>query len=379
MEKQMKDVRDHHEIYGKPARIFAEEIEQEAYAQFDQAMQLDCVSKGALMPDVHTGYTLPIGAVIASNGVVFPSAVGYDIGCGMCAVPTSFRKFQVRDNAKSIHRRIREVVPMGFAHNVSDTEWDYSHLQMSDKLAEIFKKNGLKQLGSLGSGNHFIEIGYDENDRVWVILHSGSRGIGHATATHYMKLASPDGKAREGFYGLRSDSTPGKEYINDLAFCLEFALANRKEMLERVVKSIHKTCAGHADWDALINRNHNHAEFKDGLWIHRKGATHAESGMGGVIPGNMRDGSFIVEGKGNPDSLSSSSHGAGRAMGRKEAERSITLSEFEKDMEGIEASVCKGTIDESRRAYKDIFKVMSLQTELVEVKNYVKPLINIKG
>jgi tRNA-splicing ligase RtcB len=378
MEKNMKDVRGHVELYGKPAHIFAEEVEQEAYDQFAGAMALPCAVKGALMPDAHTGYTLPIGAVVATEQVVYPAFVGYDIGCGMCAVPTSFRKFQVRDNAKSIHRRVREVVPMGFVHNTVDTEWDHSHLQMSDKLAEIFKKNGLKQLGSLGSGNHFIEIGYDEQDQVWVILHSGSRGIGHATATHYMKLASGDGKAREGYYGLRSDSTQGKEYINDLAFCLEFALQNRKEMLERVVKAIHKTCAGHADWDSLINRNHNHAEFKDGLWIHRKGATHAEAGMGGVIPGNMRDGSFIVEGKGNPESLFSSSHGAGRRLGRKEAERNITLSDFEKDMVGIESSVCRGTIDESPKAYKDIFKVMALQTELVEVKNYVKPLISIK-
>lgn len=377
--KNMLTFTDHTELYGKPAKVFAEAIEEEAYKQFAGAMALPCTIKGALMPDAHTGYTLPIGAVVATDSVVFPAFVGYDIGCGMCAVPTSFKKWQVRDFSKAIFNRIYETVPVGFSHNSTDTEWDYSKLSMTDKMKEVFSKDGLKQLGSLGSGNHFIEIGYDENDSVWIILHSGSRGVGHAMATHYMKMASGDGKAREGFYGLKADSENGKEYINDLAFCLEFALANRKEMIQRVAKCIRKYCIGKADFDSLINRNHNHAEFKDGMWIHRKGATHAEKGMGGVIPGNMKDGSFIVEGLGNPDSLCSSSHGAGRAMGRKEAEKSITMSSFKKSMEGIQAKVCDGTLDEACFAYKDIYKVMELQGNLVKILHHVRPLINIKG
>lgn len=368
------------EIYGKPARVFAEALEEEAFKQFVSALSLDCITKGALMPDAHTGYTLPIGAVVASQGVVFPAFVGYDIGCGMCALPTTFRKQHVKEYSQKIFNEIYRSIPIGLGNQNSEpTEWDYSKIPMTEKMEEIFKKDGLKQLGSLGSGNHFIEIGYDENDTVWVIIHSGSRNIGHATATWYMKRASGDGKAREGLFGLKADEDEGKRYTTDLNFCLEFALANRLEMMHRVARVLHRNCIGRADFDNLINRNHNHAELKDGLWIHRKGATHAEAGMMGVIPGNMRDGSFIVEGKGNEESLWSSSHGAGRVMGRKEAKNSTTVSDFKKAMAGITAKVDAETLDESPFAYKDIFEVMRQQEGLVSVKHRVVPLINVKG
>ena len=194
-----------------------------------------------------------------------------------------------------------------------------------------------------------------------------------------MKLASKSNKAREGHYPLHVDSNEGKDYIMDLNFCLEFALENRKSMVKRAIEVIKKTCLGDIIEDSLINRNHNHAQFKDGLWIHRKGATHAEYGMMGVIPGNMRDGSFIVKGKGNPDSLCSSSHGAGRVLSRKEAKATLTLDVFEDTMSHIKAKVTEGTLDESPHAYKNIFDVMELQKDLVEVITLVKPLINIKA
>ncbi len=364
---------------NKPYKIYAEVLEAEALQQFESAMQQDFVVKGALMPDAHSGYSLPIGAVVATEGVVVPAWVGYDIGCGMCALKTTFDSEEVRANAKSIFDNLYRDIPVGFNHNKTDSEWDYKSIDCTSKIDEIFQKNGLKQLGSLGGGNHFIEIGVDESQAIWIIIHSGSRNLGHATATHYMKLASGDGRAREGHFGFDVATSDGESYIADLNFCLQFALANRKEMIHRVEKVMKRYCSGEGLWFELINRNHNHAEFKDGLWIHRKGATHAEAGMMGVIPGNMRDGSFIVRGKGNPEALYSSSHGAGRVLGRKKAKELLNVKDFSDTMIGITAKVGNSTLDESPFAYKDIFEVMRLQSELVEVVAHVKPIINIKG
>jgi tRNA-splicing ligase RtcB len=364
----------------KPYRIFAEVLEQEALNQFESAMQQPFVVRGALMPDAHAGYSLPIGAVVATDGVVLPAWVGYDIGCGMCALPTTFEPEEVKEKAKVIFDTIYKDVPVGFSHNARDTPWtDGEALPRTDRMEEIFAKNGLRQLGSLGGGNHFAEVGADESGKVWIILHSGSRGIGHATATHYMKLASGDGKAREGHFGFDAASRDGQDYIKDLAFCLAFALANRREMMRRIVAVLYEHCDGKGEWDFLINRNHNHAEHKAGLWIHRKGATHAEAGMMGVIPGNMRDGSFIVRGKGNPEALWSSSHGAGRVLGRKEAKRTLNMDSFTQTMSGVVALVTDETLDESPFAYKSIFDVMRQQDEMVETVAHVRPILNIKG
>lgn len=370
-------------VKDKPHAIFAEYIEGEALNQFWEAMKQPSTVQGALMPDAHTGYTLPIGCVIATEGMVFPSYVGFDIGCGMSALPLSCKKADIEGKADEIFNRIYERVPVGFNYNDRTQKWDDAekHLaRATDDLNKLFKeKSGLKQIGTLGGGNHFIEIGYDDNGDSWIIIHSGSRGIGHKTATRYMKLASEDGKAREGHFGFEIDSPTGKDYIKDLNFCLEFALRNRRLMIEKVESVLGEFCHGAADWDRFINRNHNHAELKDDRWIHRKGATHAEDGMMGVIPGNMRDGSFIVKGKGNPDSMCSSSHGAGRVLGRRKAKESLDLSDFEITMAGVKAKVEHSTLDESPFAYKDIFEVMRLQEDLVDVECHVKPLINIKG
>jgi tRNA-splicing ligase RtcB len=364
----------------KQTKIYAEVIEPEAVRQFESAMDCDFAVKGALMPDVHTGYSLPIGAVVATKDVIVPAWVGYDIGCGMCALPTTFKWQEVKEFALDIRDSIYMNIPVGFSHNPKDAQWEDGMLiPRSSKMDEIFDKNGLRQLGSLGGGNHFIEIGRDENKKVWIILHSGSRGIGHATASHYMRLASGDGKAREGHFGLAADSKDGKDYITDLQFCLAFALENRREIARRVEAEISSYIDGEGEWENLINRNHNHAEMRDDLWIHRKGATHAEEGMIGVIPGNMRDGSFIVRGKGNPDSLWSSSHGAGRVLGRKQAKRELSLEAFKYEMEGIVSKTTEDTLDESPMAYKDIYEVMALQSELVDIVCHVKPIINIKA
>ncbi|MCP3672555.1 MAG: RtcB family protein, partial [Gammaproteobacteria bacterium] len=199
----------------------------------------------------------------------------------------------------------------------------------------------------------------------------------------FIQKHKPKGnKILDGHYGLDTKSQYGKDYIQDLHWCLNYALDNRKIMMKRVVGCITESLNKpfyNLNFSGLINRNHNHAELKDGLWIHRKGATHAEKNMLGVIPGNMLDGSFIVKGKGNPDSLYSSSHGAGRILSRRKAKETLKLNDFKDIMEGITASVKQATLDESPFAYKNIFDVMNLQEELVEVIAHVKPLINIKG
>ena len=378
----------------KPHKIYGiENIEGEALSQFYDAMKQPYVVRGALMPDAHAGYALPIGAVVATDGVIVPAWVGYDIGCGMCAVPTSFSREGVEIHKKAIFDQIYRDVPTGFDHNKKSLDWSYDGAVSEFVEKELIATGAPgKQVGTLGGGNHFIEIGYDENDRIWIIIHSGSRNVGHKIATHYMKVASGDGKAREGHYGLDVRSHEGGNYIADLAFGLQFALTNRLKMIERIEYAISRHVSGGCDYAQLINRNHNHAELKmmphDGptrdlrpVWIHRKGATHAEESMLGVIPGNMRDGSFIVRGKGNPDALCSSSHGAGRVLSRKKAKEQLNMDDFKATMTaaGVQAKVVPGTLDESPFAYKSIFDVMAMQTELVDVVHHVKPLINIKG
>lgn len=367
----------------KQHKIYSDNIEGKALSQFFDALSQPWAVKGALMPDAHAGYSLPIGAVVATEGVVVPAWVGFDIGCGMLAVETSFDADAVRNKAKDIFNAIYRDVPVGFAHNAKASQWVAGEsLPRSDALQGILNRKGMADLHSLGGGNHFAEIGEDERGKVWIVIHSGSRNLGHTVATHYMKLAAGDGKAREGHYALKADSDSGRDYIKDLEFCLAYALENRLGMVKRIESAIRKqVCKGGADWETMVNKNHNHAETKDGLWIHRKGATHAEDDMDGVIPGNMRDGSFIVRGKGNPDALCSSSHGAGRVMGRKAAKEQLDMGTFRKEMEdrGIQARVEASTLDESASAYKDIFEVMAMQRDLVEVRHHVKPIINIKG
>jgi tRNA-splicing ligase RtcB len=368
----------------KQTKIYAEHLEQTALDQFNSAMEQDFAVKGALMPDAHTGYTLPIGAVVATDGVIVPSWAGYDIGCGMCAMQTTFDMIEVAVASQAIFDEIYRRVPVGF--HVNDDQHIGATFLNSYDLAPLGREafNGRKRyhsLGTLGGGNHFIEIGCDKANAIWVIIHSGSRGVGHGIATEYMKLASGGPKPMEGHFGLRVDSDDGQACINDMNWALQFALDNRIEMMKRVIAAMncHTPRTGSGIEGTLINRNHNHAEERDGLWIHRKGATHAEAGMMGVIPGNMRDGTFIVRGKGNPDALWSSSHGAGRVMGRKQAKRELDTDDFKVAMRGVTAKVGDSTLDESPMAYKNIFEVMALQADLVDVVAYIKPIINVKG
>jgi len=308
-------------------------------------------------------------------------------------------------------------------------------LPKTDFADHVLQTTGLKQVGTLGGGNHFIEVGYGADEKAWIVIHSGSRGFGHKIASHYMLqaylLKNPseeklekvleDFKARneifkernpEGFekalkkYTLKQtleinkkakldnikeilpldvNTQLGLDYIKDQNFALQFALENRKRMIATIHDIMNEVIGGafafqDEDEVRFINRNHNHADYDETRdeWIHRKGATHAEVGMRGVIPGNMRDGSFVVIGKGNADSLASSSHGAGRVMSRRQAKLNVNMEDFEASMVGITGTVDENTLDESPFAYKDIFEVMRLQDELVEVEEHIKVLINVK-
>ncbi len=396
----------------KNTKIYAEILDELALKQFQKAMALECNVQGALMPDAHAGYTLPIGAVIKSKNMVFPAYVGYDIGCGMCAVKLDLTKDSIDFNrVKSL---ILENIPLGV--NRHKKAQDYRPLKMSEMAKEHWKNIGKYQLGTLGGGNHFIEIGEGRDGKIWIVIHSGSRGFGAKVAEFYMKKASEKNfdicKLEEEFERKNADfkkhneqkfyeakqmhvqkysqklaklnveshngfvlnSLEGQEYIKDMTCALEFALSNRKAMIKKIISFL-----GTPNELMFINKNHNHAEVMGNFVIHRKGATQAQKGVLGVIPGNMKDGSFIVRGKGNEESLSSSSHGAGRVLSRSQAMKILDFEEFNNQMQGVITNHSKKTIDESPKAYKDIFEVMRLQSDLVETIDHVKPLLNIKG
>jgi tRNA-splicing ligase RtcB len=417
-----------------PYKIYAELLDTKAQEQFMDVLNEPYVTYGALMPDAHAGYTMPIGGVCSTKNMVVPQFVGFDIGCGMCAYKTDYTKEQIEAHAESIYNHIVETIPLGFK-----THKNHQPLKIDLPLTEfadhILQSTGLKQVGTLGGGNHFIEVGYGADEKAWIVIHSGSRGFGHKIASHYMlqayllknpmegklekivedfkernrvfKEKNPEGfeKALKKFtlkqtaeinrkskldnikeiLPLDVNTELGKEYIKDQNFALAFALENRKRMIATIHTIMNEVIGGEFEFKEqdevrFINRNHNHAEYdnKRKEWIHRKGATHAELGMRGVIPGNMRDGSFVVIGKGNADSLASSSHGAGRVMSRKKARANVDLEEFKASMEGITGTVDENTLDESPFAYKDIFEVMKLQEDLVEVEEHIRVLINVK-
>ncbi len=354
------------------------EIEPEAVKQIYDVASLDIVKKLAIMPDVHAGYDLCIGGVALVEDHISPSFVGYDIGCGMCFVNTDIdtgQIFRSKKDRENIAQEIYREIPVG--KNIRKKPLDYTPFRSASGDKNLEKKVNDKlflSLGTLGSGNHFIEIGENLEGKVCITIHSGSRNIGHSIASFYMK------KGRF----LPLDSDIGKAYLEDMNFALEYALENRLTMMKKILKIL-----GFTDKEIkklinkkLINENHNHAVLtKEGV-LHRKGATPAEEGQYGIIPANMRDGVYVTVGLGNKEFLSSASHGAGRVLSRRKAKEVIDIKEFKKVMEmaDIVAKVSEKTIDEAPFAYKDINKVIQAQEGVViKVIDVVKPLINIKG
>jgi len=371
----------------KKTAIFASDVEKGVLDQFYSAMEQSFAKRGALMPDAHLGYSLPIGGVVVTDGVVVPSWVGFDQGCGMAAVKLEASVDEILPHRNEIFNGIYRSIPTGMGdENRSKTVKKFDLESRYRSLNENINEKACYQMGSLGGGNHFIELSYDEEKNLWVVVHSGSRNIGHQIASFYMRMAAGQPyegkklpKPKEGHYGFEAKSREGEAFIHDMNKALQFALDNRREIIRRTIKEIAYRLKREPAEMEFINRNHNHAEEKNGEWIHRKGATHAEKGMAGVIPGNMRDGSFVVEGLGNKESINSSSHGAGRSVSRNKAKTQTSVEEFQRLMEGITAKVSRDTLDENPNAYKDIFKVMEEQKDMVKVLHHLKPVINVKG
>jgi len=360
------------------------ELEQSAQQQIYNALDLDFLVKLAIMPDCHTGYTLPIGGVALLDDVISPEYVGYDIGCGMCFMELRIKAkdFSQKEKEKIFEQIYREI-PVGF--NSRKKPMSYQEFNSASGSQELVNKVHSKlfiQLGTLGGGNHFIEIGENRKGFSTITIHSGSRNIGHSIASYYMKLSKiTDIDLPQGFFHLYSEV--GQEYLKDMNFALDYALENRKIMMKKVLSIL-----GYNDHEIntlvqfhMVNENHNHAVVeKDNKVLHRKGATQANLGQIGIIPGSMKTGVYVTEGLGNEEYLNSSSHGAGRTMSRKKAKKSITLTRFKKEMAGIVAKVDNSTKDESPYAYKNLNKIIEEQEGIViKTIDYCKPLINVKG
>jgi len=349
-----------------------------------------------LMPDTHQGYGMPIGGVLATNNVIIPNAVGVDIGCGMCAVKTNIEAGGIeRKQLTTIMSGIRELIPLGFDHHKE--RQDEALMPQGYELDElvVVKRQylaALKQIGTLGGGNHFIELQRADDGFLWLMVHSGSRNFGLHVAEYYNKTAkklnaiyysSVDAKADLAFLPFETDIA--HTYYKEMKYCTDFALANRKLMMERI-QQIVSTTLDNVAYDPIINIAHNYAawetHFGAKVIVHRKGATSAKEGETGIIPGSQGAKSYIVEGLGNPDSFMSCSHGAGRLMSRAAAIRNLDLEEEKRKLDdlGIIHSIRnKSDLEEASSAYKDISQVMAFQSDLVKIKTELTPLAVIKG
>lgn len=359
-----------------------DQIDQGALDQIFANLADDRLLKMAIMPDVHKGYDLPIGGVALVDRHVSPGYVGYDIGCGMCSLNTGILASDLFPDQRAKERLydlIRSRIPLGIGGRREKVPFLRFESDVSDPtfLAKV-NKGVESQLGTLGSGNHFIEISTGAKGLCWVTIHSGSRNVGHTIGSWYMHKCK---KLEDKF--LKTDSRLGRSYLYDMEYCLEFALENRRRMLSQILELMEIPTHDIENLlnNVMINENHNHAIVRpDGSVLHRKGATPAAIGQLGIIPANMRDGIYITEGLGNEEYLCSASHGAGRVMSRSEGKRKINLEDFRQSMQGIVSRVDKGTIDEAPFVYKDIHAVIAAQEGIViTVLDHLKPLINMKG
>lgn len=368
--------------------------DEQTLQQFKDCYYQDFVVEAALMPDAHIGYAAPIGAVLKTKDVIVPAWVGFDIGCGVSSAELKGKEIlsKITEHKEAIYKEVQELIPMGKGNIHKSTEpltqetkdaYDilvqkYEQGVHNKEVLNFLKNSGARHLGTLGDGNHFIELGTYENE-AWVTVHSGSRGLGYKVAKKYMIKTAGKDENFEATHPLDVATELGKEYLSILDFGLEFALLNRIEMLRKVTHAISQVLQETITFDLWVNKNHNHVIPEGNYFIHRKGATPAKKGERGVIPGNMRDGCYLVLGKGNKEFLESSSHGAGRVLGRKEAKEKITMKEFKESMKDILGTITEGTLDEAPSAYKNISEVMKKQKESITTVKLLKPIINWKG
>jgi tRNA-splicing ligase RtcB len=353
----------------------------------------------AVMPDVHLGKGATVGTVLPTQGAIIPAAVGVDIGCGMAAVRTNISANRLPDDLKPIRFRMEQLIPVGAGSHRevprhAERRW-YGSLKtrferIQNKHAALQVKNSpAEQIGTLGGGNHFEELCLDQDDMLWIMLHSGSRHIGNRIGTHFIALAKQEMEKqsihlpdRDLAY-LTENTALFDDYVEAVGWAQDYARANRDAMLEVIVGAL-KTFFPDLELTAeAVNCHHNYVEkeehFGGKVWVTRKGAVRAREGDLGIIPGSMGARSFIVRGKGNADSFCSCSHGAGRAMSRTQAKRSFTLEDHRLATEGIECRKDEGVIDETPKAYKDIDAVIAAQADLIEVVHTLKQVLCVKG
>jgi tRNA-splicing ligase RtcB len=393
---------------GVPVKMWTRgvPVEDEAKRQLANAARLPIVFKHiAAMPDVHLGIGATVGSVIPTVKAIIPAAVGVDIGCGMIACKTTLRAEDLPDNLGPLRSAIERAVPHGRAPGARDpgawgkipgavdTAWSELEPEFTELCRDypkLEKTNHRNHLGTLGTGNHFIEVCLDEEGAVWFMLHSGSRGVGNAIGTMFIELAKQDALRHNANLPDRDLAyfEEGARYFGDyvraVSWAQKFAKLNREVMMRRVIEAaktvLHKNFQSHIE---AVNCHHNYVQkethFGQDVFVTRKGAVSAKKGELGIIPGSMGARSYIVRGKGNPESFESCSHGAGRTMSRGEAKRRFTLADHRAATEGVECRKDKDVIDEIPMAYKDIDAVMDAQKDLVEVVHTLKQVVCVKG
>ncbi len=396
---------------GSPLKMWTKgvQVEDKARAQLVNVARLPFIHKHvAVMPDCHWGMGATIGSVIATKGAIVPAAVGVDLGCGMMAYQLSLGADQLPDNLHSIRCEIEAAVPHGRTDNggkndrgawgdvpaSSAQRWAGladRHAQIIDKHPKAKSYNTDRHVGTLGTGNHFIEMCLDQDGRIWVMLHSGSRGVGNRIGSYFIQKAKEE--MERYFIG---DYLPDKDlsylveytelfddYVEAVGWAQDFALENRKAMMEATLDALRKHLPEFSITEWAVNCHHNYIarenHFGTNVWVTRKGAVRAREGDLGIIPGSMGTGSFIVRGKGNKDSFCSCSHGAGRAMSRGAAKKAISLEDHAKATEGIECRKDADVIDESPAAYKDVSAVIAAQADLIDVVHTLRQIVNVKG
>ena len=385
-------------INNRPVKIWTDFVEASAMRQIENLTTLPFLFHHlAIMPDVHAGMGMPIGGVLACKDAVIPNAVGVDIGCGMCAVKTNWKVGDIPTDVlrKEIMRGIRRRIPLGMEHHKQPQ--DIGHLPVGHdvekmKIVKERQTSILHEVGTLGGGNHFIELQKDEDDNLWIMIHSGSRNLGKQVGDYYNKMAQ---MLNERWYSvvppeIRLPFLPRgtKEfgvYWDEMKYCVDFALCNRKLMMQRIEEVLSDVLKG-IEFEPMINIAHNYAamehHFGQDVIVHRKGATLACEGTVGIIPGSQGTASYIVEGLGNPDSFCSCSHGAGRVLSRTAAINTLDMNEEVRQLEEkgiVHAIRCQKDMQEASGAYKDIESVIDNQQDLVKVRTRLLPIAVIKG
>ena len=386
-----------------PVKIFTDDVEAHARQQLANVAQLPIVFPYvAAMPDVHAGIGATVGSVIPARRAIIPAAVGVDIGCGMSAVRLSLKAGQLPDSLAHVREAIERAVPVGFAEHGETGARREACAPLARRLGHILRehpkigkmqrdheKKWVRQMGSLGGGNHFIEICFDENDHLWVMLHSGSRGIGNCIGRYFIAQAREAMLKRDVHLPDRDlawfdeGTRLFDDYVEAVGWAQDYAFANRREMMDLILGALRRHLPQFEITNEAINCHHNYVQqeehFGEQVYVTRKGAISARSGELGIIPGSMGARSYIVRGKGSTESFCSCAHGAGRRLSRSEAKRRFSRADLAEQTRGVECRRDKGVLDEIPGAYKDIDKVMADQTDLVEVAHTLKQIVCVKG